>query len=315
MYARDAAFLDLRPHEAFTEQTKYLDATLHADAKHETVSPALLSAGVRLRMLQRFLRPGPGDRMLDLGCGSGRVLMWNRPLGAYMAGLDVSPFFAREACDKVDLALGDLRRLPFRDAAFNKAYALDVFEHLSREGLRQMLDEAARVLEPGGLLFVYSHVRKNAPIAAGLRAVNALARWLERRGLVDLAQERLRKSDHVNPLADIPDLEQTVGAAGFRVARIRYYTPILAGFVENIALRMAEHQLRRRQLPANAEPGRAKPDGVRDARAAATARLARGGFAYTALRGLTWFLMLDVLLWGRVRSGPFFALFEKERRA
>jgi hypothetical protein len=44
VYARGDAFLDLRPREQFSEQTKYLDQTLHADARHETVSPPLLSA-------------------------------------------------------------------------------------------------------------------------------------------------------------------------------------------------------------------------------------------------------------------------------
>jgi SAM-dependent methyltransferase len=318
-YARAGAFVDLRPREAFTEQTKYLDETLHADARHETVSPPLLSAAVRLRMLQRFLAPGPGDRVLDLGCGSGRVLVWNHGLGAYLAGVDVSPFFAREACAAADLALGDLRRLPLADGAFNKAYALDVFEHLSRDALRQVLDEASRVLEPGGHLFVYSHVRKNAPIAAGLRAINRLARGLERLGLMDLTQERLRKSDHVNPLADIPDLERMVAASGFRIARIRYYTPLLAGFVENIVVRVAEHSMSSRASREAAREPLATPPGAPGAeraptsRAAAKEQLARGGAAYQVLRAVTWLLNLDVLLWGRIRSGPFFALLEKER--
>ena len=35
-------YLDLRPADAFTEQTKYLDEALHADARHERVSPPLL---------------------------------------------------------------------------------------------------------------------------------------------------------------------------------------------------------------------------------------------------------------------------------
>ena len=72
--------------------------------------------------------------------------------------------------------------------------------------------EAARVLAPGGTLFVYTHVRKNAPIAVGLRWINALARRLERVGLIDMRQERLRKSDHLNPLADIPELERVARA-------------------------------------------------------------------------------------------------------
>ena len=109
-----------------------------------------------------------------------------------------------------------------------------------------MLAEASRVLAPGGALFVYTHVRKNAPIAAGLRWINALARQLERWGLIDMRQERLRKSDHLNPLRDIPELEQVARAAGFRIGRIRYYTPLVGGFVENILMRMAERAMARR---------------------------------------------------------------------
>ena len=197
----------------FAEQTKYLDDALHADHRHETVSPPLLQAGVRQRMLRRFLRPAPGDLIVDLGCGSGRSLVWNRGSGATMVGIDVAPYFAAQAIEGGDLVLGDLRRLPFANGAFFKGYALDVFEHLSREALDEVLGEIGRVMRPGGQVFAYSHVRKNSPLAGGLRAVNRLARGLERIGLVDLGQERLRKSDHLNPLADIPDLERAVTMA------------------------------------------------------------------------------------------------------
>jgi hypothetical protein len=64
-------FLDLRPREAFAEQTKYLDETLHADARHERVSPPLLGSRIRNDMLRQFLSLAPGERAIDLGCGSG----------------------------------------------------------------------------------------------------------------------------------------------------------------------------------------------------------------------------------------------------
>ena len=243
---RGPGYLDLRPSATFTEQTKYLDEALHADARHETVSPALLQAGVRQWMLRRLLKPAPGDTIVDLGCGSGRSLVWNHGSGATIVGIDVAPYFAQEALERGDLVLGDLRRLPFADGAFGKGYALDVFEHLSREALADVLAEIARVMQPGGRVFVYSHVRKNSWLAGGLKAVNALARQLERVGLADLRQERLRKSDHLNPLADIPDLERVVGDAGFAIARIRYYTPLIGAFVENILMRMAERAIGRR---------------------------------------------------------------------
>ncbi len=83
---------------AFVEQTRYLDEALHADARHESVAPPLLGSGIRQWMLQRFLRLAAGDRTLDLGCGSGRTLIWNAGSGAAMTGVDISPYFcARSA--------------------------------------------------------------------------------------------------------------------------------------------------------------------------------------------------------------------------
>jgi ubiquinone/menaquinone biosynthesis C-methylase UbiE len=309
-----AAYLDLRPVHAFTETTKYTDAALHADARHERVSPPLLGAGVRNDMLRALLDPTANDRVLDLGCGSGRMMVWNADRGAWTVGVDVAPFFAHEALEQTDLVLGDLRQLPLPDASFDKAWSLDVFEHLSIDALTAMLRETNRVLAPGGTLFVYSHVRKNAWIAKGLRAVNALAGALERAGLLDLRQERLRKSDHVNPLADVPHLEQVTRDCGFRIARIRYYTPIVGGLIENVAMRLVERWMIGRAAARRAPGGETTTTDadVRAARQAAKARIATRGTTYRLLRLVTWVMKIDLLLFGRVRSGPFFALLQKE---
>ena len=162
-----AGYADLRPAAAYAEQTKYLDEALHADARHETVAPPLLGSKIRNDMLRAFLQLRPGDRALDLGCGSGRTLIWNADTGARMTGIDISPFFSREALDGCDLVLGDLRRLPLNDGAFQKAWALDVLEHLSPQAVREVLRDAGRVLEENGTLFIYTHVRKNGPLGRG----------------------------------------------------------------------------------------------------------------------------------------------------
>jgi SAM-dependent methyltransferase len=314
-YRRDDDFLDLRPEVQFSEQTKYLDEALHADARHERVSPPLLGSKIRNDMLRSFLAPSPSDRVVDLGCGSGRALLWNRDWRATSIGVDIAPFFSSDARSDVDLMLGDLRKLPFASGTFTKAYSLDVLEHLSPDALRAMLAEANRVLAPGGALFVYTHVRKNAPIAAGLRWINAFARVLERRGLIDMRQERLRKSDHLNPLRDIPELEDVARDTGFRIARIRYYTPIVGGFVENILMRVAERAMARRAATRLAAAGAPDADAaaIREARTTAKARIAKSPATYAVLRGLSAAMKLDLLLFGRVQSGPFFALLVKER--
>src|SRR5439155_1128173 len=113
-----------------------------------------LGSKIRNDMLRRFLQLAPGERAVDLGCGSGRALVWNADIGAILTGVDVSAFFAREALEGSDLVLGDLRRLPLKDGAFAKAWSVDVLEHLSPQALRDVLREANRVLTAHGTLFL-----------------------------------------------------------------------------------------------------------------------------------------------------------------
>jgi hypothetical protein len=193
---------------------------------------------------------------------------------------------------------------------FGKAWSLDVFEHLSPEALRDVLGEANRVLADGGILFIYTHVRKNGWIAGGVRVVNAIARFSERLGLSDLRQERLRKSDHVNPLADHHEFARVLAASGFRLDRITYYTPVVGAFIENVLVRIAERWLARRTI-RRMGAHRDDESAVRMVRANAQARLRRGGVAFVLLSALSALMKIDLLLFGRLKSGPFFALVRK----
>ena len=314
-FAANAGYLDLRPAATFAEQTKYLDHELHADARHESIAPPVLGSKIRNDMLRKFLAPSANDFVVDLGCGSGRAIVWNAGCGAAMLGVDISPFFAAEAVDRADLILGDLRRLPLQSSVFTKAWSLDVFEHLSPQAFRDVLREANRVLAPGGALFIYTHVRKNGWPAAGVRMVNRLARVIERAGLLDLRQERLRKSDHLNPIADHDELKRVAAECGFEIERITYYSPIIGAFVENILTRMVERWMTRRAQSASAPAPRGEMTDtsapVKAARASAQARLRRGGLLYRSLLAVTAVMSLDIWLFGRIPSGPYFALLRK----
>ena len=156
-------------------------------------------------------------------------------------------------------------------------------------------------------------MRKNSRLALGLRAINKFSEFLHRRGMADLSTEQLRKSDHLNPLNDIPHLENVARACGFRIARIRYYTPLVGGFVENVLMRVAEQWMAKRAAARRgaAVSGTADAAAVKEARATAKARIAKGGATYRALETVTWAMKADVALFGRVKSGPFFVLLEK----
>jgi SAM-dependent methyltransferase len=220
------------------EQTKYLDESLHADAGMSACRRRSSARRFATTCSARFLAPERHDIVVDLGCGSGRALLWNREWGSTNVGIDISPFFSADARRDVDLLIGDLRKLPFADATFTKAFSLDVLEHLSPEALRaHARGEPRGCSRPAARCSSTRTFARTRRSPWGLRWINALARRLEAWGLVDMRQERLRKSDHLNPLRDIPELEQVVREAGFRIGRIRYYTPLVGGFVENILMR------------------------------------------------------------------------------
>jgi demethylmenaquinone methyltransferase/2-methoxy-6-polyprenyl-1,4-benzoquinol methylase len=109
-----------------------------------------LDRGWRRRALAH-IRVGPGDRVLDVACGTGDLAEMSRALGARVFAVDFAPQMLRGARERgIDACffLGDAERLPLPDAAVSVVtcgFALRNFASL--EGA---LAEMARVLEPGG---------------------------------------------------------------------------------------------------------------------------------------------------------------------
>lgn len=117
---------------------------------------------------------GPGDRVLDLGSGLGRMAL---PLLDYLqdgsyAGFDVGRAMVRWCARHITPAhpnfefswvpvyngmynpFGTLSaseyRFPFEDSSFDFAFATSLFTHLFRADVEHYLTETARVLKPGG---------------------------------------------------------------------------------------------------------------------------------------------------------------------
>jgi ubiquinone/menaquinone biosynthesis C-methylase UbiE/uncharacterized protein YbaR (Trm112 family) len=308
--APDAQWVDLVPRTSVGEVTQYADHEFH-ERLHVTEAEPVLSARVKADMMRRMLGTAPGETVLDLGCGAGKMALYAGREGRRAAGLDVAPFFLGRAAREVDLVLGDLRRLPFRKGSFPRAYSLDVLEHLDETGVREVLLEARRTLGPRGRLFVYTHAMESSRLALFQRAVNRLAARLGRAGLIDHEREALRKSDHRNAIRSHEHFEALCADAGLSVAERRYYNVVFKAVVEDLGLRLFEQWRRRRPSTPPPAPGAAHA-------AAVPAHGAPGppSPALLALaRGLTWLLKLDVVLFGGVRTGPFFGLLVPKERA
>jgi len=296
----DRGYLDLRPPgDTFSDLTEYAEEEFHHRAGK--LRPLFLSARVKMDVMTKMLRPGQGDRVLDIGCGNGRFVYFKRPSCGQLVGIDAGAHFASEPLRTVDLARGDVRLLPFAEASFDKAYSLDVLEHLTEEGVVRMLSEARRVLRPGGRFFVYSHVMMSSKLAVFQRGVNRLVRFLDRKGLVDNAPERERKSDHRNALESYSQLDALLARTGFEIEDIRYYNVFFKSVIEDLMVPLVEHNFYskgKRQAASGNGHGHAhgpvKPD--------------VGRWTHLPLSVASELMKLDVIFFGRVRTGPFFLL-------
>ena len=113
-----------------------------------------------------LMRPAPGDRILDAGCGTGRLAIALADLvggEGDVQAVDVSPAMLRQAARQIArtplaggiaLRQADLRQLPYPDDAFQAAAASLVLELLSPEGVKAALRELMRVVRPGGRIVV-----------------------------------------------------------------------------------------------------------------------------------------------------------------
>lgn len=118
------------------------DAELY-DAKHAFVWE-------KARGLLAWLEPRAGERILDLGCGTGQLSAEIAASGAHVTGIDRSPEMVAEARKKfpaLRFAVGDARALPFSeefDAVFSNAML-----HWIPEA-QAVVEGISRALAPGG---------------------------------------------------------------------------------------------------------------------------------------------------------------------
>jgi 2-polyprenyl-6-hydroxyphenyl methylase/3-demethylubiquinone-9 3-methyltransferase len=108
-----------------------------------------------------------GLTALDVGCGGGIMAEEVAALGFRVTGVDPSAesiATARSHAARTGLAIDYLEapgeRLPFAAASFDLVYCCDVLEHVRDR--QQVINEAARVLKPGGA-YLYDTINRTLP--------------------------------------------------------------------------------------------------------------------------------------------------------
>ncbi|MGH8631433.1 MAG: class I SAM-dependent methyltransferase, partial [Burkholderiales bacterium] len=115
----------------------------------------------------RKLRLAPGERLLDIGCGwGGLILHAAQRYGVHALGITLSEPQARLArerlaaaglSDRCQVEVRDYRQLG-GDEAFDKVVSIGMVEHVGRARLAEYFTQAYRVLRPGGLFLSHGIV-------------------------------------------------------------------------------------------------------------------------------------------------------------
>jgi ubiquinone/menaquinone biosynthesis C-methylase UbiE len=120
----------------------------------------LLGGDVARRALldQAFIQPG--HRVLDVGCGTGTLVVLIKRLhpDVDVIGLDPDPRVLARARRKAERASVSIQfdhgfsdALPYTDASVDRVYSSFMFHHLQRDEKQGTLREVRRVLRPGGV--------------------------------------------------------------------------------------------------------------------------------------------------------------------
>ena len=109
------------------------------------------------KLVFRMLKPNRGEEILDAGCGTGIFTADILETGARVVGLELAPTMLRRAMAKCggqtfQSVIGDMRRLPFAEASFEKAISITALEFVQEA--RTVIEELFRVTKPGGYIVV-----------------------------------------------------------------------------------------------------------------------------------------------------------------
>ncbi len=204
----------------------------------ETIDEA---QAAKLDHVCRKLRLAPGERLLDVGCGWGALVMHAvRQYGVRAVGITLSANQARLAADRLrqaglgdraEVLLLDYRDLPKRFAAnsFDKAASIGMFEHVGLRNLPSYFAVLAAVLRDRGLFLNH-----------GITSTDVECRPVGS-GVSDFINH------HVFPQGELPHLHVAVremSAAGFEVADVEslrpHYARTLAAWYRRLEARNAE---------------------------------------------------------------------------
>jgi 2-polyprenyl-3-methyl-5-hydroxy-6-metoxy-1,4-benzoquinol methylase len=197
----------------------------------------------KLRLLEWFFVPQTGERILEVGCGSGVFADAMAKRGALVTCVDanadaVAYATATFARPGLEVRRGYLDELALPEASYDAATALEIIEHVYLDQVRKLLADLRRILKPGGRLLLTT---------PNYRGVWPILEW---------AADRFSKAAKMDQEQHVLHfrralLRDVLVEAGFVVESLRTYCTI-APFAAAISTKFAdwcERRERRIDLP------------------------------------------------------------------
>lgn len=132
----------------YSRQAEHYDQTRSA-------SPSVLGP------LRQALREAPGERLADIGGGTGNYALALKEEGWQPVVIDrSSPMLSRAASKGLETVQADAQHLPLGDETFDAAMMISMLHHV--EDRRAALAEARRILIPGGRLVLMGFTGEDA---------------------------------------------------------------------------------------------------------------------------------------------------------
>ena len=151
-----------------------------------------------------LLKPGPGEIILDAGCGTGIFTADILSFNSYVIGIDISLPMLMRAAQKTrgydfQTVLADISHLPFSESVFDKVISVTALEFI--EDAKGALKELFRVTRRGGCIVVAT-LNSLSPWATRRRAEAKKGHTLFRKAI-------FRSPDELRSLAPVDSLIKT----------------------------------------------------------------------------------------------------------
>jgi cyclopropane-fatty-acyl-phospholipid synthase len=212
----------------------------------------------KIDLICHKLQLRPGQRLLDVGCGWGELLIRAaRACGVTGVGITISAAQAEMArrrvaaaglADRIEIRLQDYREIA--DGPFHAISSIGMFEHVGRSGTSRYLDRLHDLLVPGGLMLHHAIARpviqgddvRPAKLAATVRRVQvALGSSKPSRIDSELMQRYVFPDGELHEVGGIVTMLHETGFEVRHLESLReHYALTLRRWVDNLDARWAE---------------------------------------------------------------------------